>query len=111
MAIDHDKFTATITVLTHPLRRDILVALKIYGCLSFTEMLRGFNVDTGKLSFHLRHLKGYIGRGRYGEYLLTEKGLKLVELLYAIDEFSKKTYSEDIKSGGILNFGENLRCL
>jgi DNA-binding transcriptional ArsR family regulator len=53
MAVDQESVSKILTVLSHPLRRQILLYLSQRPEGSFTDLATTFNVDTGKLSFHL----------------------------------------------------------
>ena len=56
MAVNQENVSKVLSVLSHPLRRDILLDLSNNGESSFTDLLNLLKVDTGKLSFHLRSL-------------------------------------------------------
>ena len=57
MAVNQESVSKVLSVLSHPLRRDILLDLSNNGEQSFTDLLNMLKVDTGKLSFHLRLLQ------------------------------------------------------
>ncbi len=52
MAVDQENVSKVLSVLSHPLRREILLDLSNNGESSFTDLLNLLKVDTGKLSFH-----------------------------------------------------------
>ena len=54
MAVDQGNVSKILSVLSHPLRREILLNLSNNSESSFTDLLNLLKVDTGKLSFHLR---------------------------------------------------------
>ena len=60
MAVDQESVSKILSILSHPLRREILLYLSEKGELSFTDLLNLLKVDTGKLSFHLRSLEAFI---------------------------------------------------
>ena len=60
MAVPQEKVSKILSILSHPLRREILLNLSEKGELSFTDLLNLLNIDTGKLSFHLRSLEVFI---------------------------------------------------
>jgi len=67
-------------------RRNIIKALGEKGKLSFTEILNYIgNIDSPKLSYHLRSLKGMIEQSE-GQYSLTEIGNAAVTLMNKIDQ-------------------------
>ena len=57
MAVDQENISKILSILSHPLRREILLNLSEKGESSFTDLLNLLKVDTGKLSFHLRSLR------------------------------------------------------
>ena len=81
MAVDQDEVTRALAVLSHPLRRQILSALDGKGELSFTDIMTALDIDTGKLSFHIRNLSGFIEQSPTGKYKLTRTGEHAIELL------------------------------
>ena len=54
MAVEQESVSKILSMLSHPLRREILLNLNGKGEPSFTDLLNLLEVDTGKLSFHLR---------------------------------------------------------
>ena len=74
MAVDQENVTKVISVLSHPLRREILLTLSDKEECSFTELLNVVKVDTGKLSFHLRSLSAFMEQTRTGKYKLNRTG-------------------------------------
>jgi len=61
MAVDQDQVSKILFILSHPLRREILVTLSDRGDGSFMDLLNKLKIDTGKLSFHLRTLSSMMG--------------------------------------------------
>lgn len=86
MAGDQQNVSRILSVLSHPLRREILLRLGEGGEQSFTDLLNFLKIDTGKLSFHVRNLAGLIEQTPSGKYVLTKSGenaLRLVKDLEA----------------------------
>lgn len=86
MAGDQQNVSRILSVLSHPLRREILLRLGESGEQSFTDLMNFLNIDTGKLSFHIRNLVGLIEQTPDGKYVLTKSGenaLRLVKDLEA----------------------------
>lgn len=65
--------------------------------LSFTDMMNILNVDTGKLSFHIRSLEGFLEQTPTGKYRLSRLGENAVVFIKDIEawaveaDVSKKT--------------------
>jgi len=74
MAVNQENVSKVLSVLSHPLRRDILLDLSNNGEQSFTDLLNMLKVDTGKLSFHLRALSPFIEQTSSGKYKLSRAG-------------------------------------
>ena len=68
-------------MLSHPLRRKILSDLYEKGECSFTDLMNALSVDTGKLSFHIRNLQGFLEQTPTGKYKLTKTGENAIRLL------------------------------
>jgi uncharacterized RDD family membrane protein YckC len=97
MAGDQENVSRILSVLSHPLRREILLRLGESGEQSFTDLMNFLHIDTGKLSFHIRNLAGFIEQTPSGKYVLTKSGenaLRLVRDLEAwavVADVTKKT--------------------
>jgi len=97
MAVDQENVSKILSVLSHPLRREILSILHEKGESSFTDLMNALKIDTGKLSFHIRNLSGLIDQTSSGKYNLTKLGenafkvLKDVEVLASEVEVIRKT--------------------
>ncbi len=74
MAVNQENISKILSVLSHPLRREILLNLSEKGESSFTDLLNLLKVDTGKLSFHLRSLTVFIEQTPTGKYKLSRAG-------------------------------------
>lgn len=81
MASGQDDVSKILSVLSHPLRREILVLLNERGECSFTDIMNSLNLDTGKLSFHMRTLAGLIEQTSSGKYMLNKIGENAVRLI------------------------------
>lgn len=62
MAVDPENVSRVLSVLLHRIRREILLILNEKGERSFTDLLNELNVDTGKLSFHIKTLHPSLSR-------------------------------------------------
>ena len=88
MAIDQENISRILTVMSHPLRREIISNLSEKSELSFTDLLNSLNVDTGKLSFHIRSLRGFIEQAPNGKYRLTKTGENAMRLIRDVETWA-----------------------
>lgn len=91
MAVDQDEVSRVLVVLSHPLRREILSQLDEKGELSFTEIMNAIAVDTGKLSFHIRNLNGFIEPTDAGKYKLTRMGEHAISFVRGLETWVEDT--------------------
>ena len=85
MAVEQESVSKILSILSHPLRREILLNLSEKGESSFTELLNLLKVDTGKLSFHLRSLEAFIEQTPTGKYKLSRAGENAVRIIHDIE--------------------------
>lgn len=88
MAVDQENVSKILSVLSHPLRREILRRLSESGEHSFTDLMNFLNIDTGKLSFHIRSLAGLIEQTSTGKYVLTKSGENAVRLVKDLETWA-----------------------
>jgi len=81
MAVNQENVSKILSVLSHPLRREILLDLSDKGECSFTDLMNALNVDTGKLSFHIRNLAGFLEQTPTGKYKLSKVGENAIRLI------------------------------
>ncbi len=81
MSVNEDSVARIFDVLSHPIRRDILLLLNEKSECTFTDLLNALKVDTGKLSFHLRSLKAFTEQTPTGKYKLTQTGESAVRVI------------------------------
>lgn len=81
MAINEENVSRILVVLSHPLRREILLILSEKGECSFTDLMNALKVDTGKLSFHIRSLSGFLEQTSTGKYKLAKAGENAIRLI------------------------------
>jgi uncharacterized RDD family membrane protein YckC len=89
MAVDQGNVSKILSVLSHPLRREILLNLSNTGESSFTDMLNLLKVDTGKLSFHLRALSPFIEQTPNGKYKLSRAGESAVRVIHDVEGWAE----------------------
>lgn len=85
MALNQDNVSRILSVLSNSLRREILVNLSEKDELSFTDLMNALSIDTGKLSFHLRALAGFLEQTPTGKYRLTSIGENAIRLIKELE--------------------------
>jgi uncharacterized RDD family membrane protein YckC len=104
MAVDQENVSKIFTTLSHPLRRQILLYLSQRQEGSFTDLATTFNVDTGKLSFHLRNLEAFLEQTPTGKYKLSRVGQNAIILIKDIEawaleaQIAKKPFARPLAS-------------
>jgi predicted transcriptional regulator len=75
-----------IRAISHDIRREILKLLKNEDLL-FTELLNFFDISSGKLTYHLNQIKGFIEKSTEtnGRYRITPLGIKALDILQKIN--------------------------
>ena len=89
MSGDQESVSKVLSVLAHPLRREILLTLSDKGECSFTELMNVANVDTGKLSFHLRALAPFTEQTSNGKYVLSNSGENAVRIIMDVESWAE----------------------
>jgi uncharacterized RDD family membrane protein YckC len=89
MAVDQENVSKILSILSHPLRREILLDLSEKGESSFTDLLNLLKVDTGKLSFHLRSLAVFIEQTPTGKYRLSRAGESAVRVIHDVEGWTE----------------------
>jgi uncharacterized RDD family membrane protein YckC len=89
MAVDQENVSKVLSILSHPLRREILLNLSEKGESSFTDLLNLLKVDTGKLSFHLRSLEAFIQQTPSGKYKLSRAGESAIRAIHDIESWAE----------------------
>lgn len=89
MAVDQENVSKILSVLSHPLRREILLHLSEKNEASFTDLLNLLKVDTGKLSFHLRTLAPFIEQTSTGKYKLSRAGESAVRVVHDVEGWAE----------------------
>jgi len=89
MAVDQESISKILSILSHPLRREILLNLSEKGESSFTDLLNLLKVDTGKLSFHLRALEAFIEQTPSGKYKLSRAGESAIRVIHDIEGWAE----------------------
>jgi uncharacterized RDD family membrane protein YckC/DNA-binding HxlR family transcriptional regulator len=89
MAVDQENISKILSILSHSLRREILLNLSEKSESSFTELLNLLKVDTGKLSFHLRSLEIFIEQTPAGKYKLSRAGESAVRVIRDVEGWAE----------------------
>jgi uncharacterized RDD family membrane protein YckC len=89
MAVNQENISKVLSVLSHPLRREILLNLSEKSESSFTDLLNLLKVDTGKLSFHLRSLTVFIEQTPTGKYKLSRAGENAVRVIRDVEGWAE----------------------
>jgi uncharacterized RDD family membrane protein YckC len=89
MAVEQENVSKALSVLAHTLRREILLRLSEKGECSFTDLLNALNVDTGKLSFHIRSLAVFIEQTPTGKYRLSRTGENAVRVIRDVESWTE----------------------
>lgn len=85
---DQETVSRILSELSHPLRREILLMLSEKVELSFTDLMNSLNIDTGKLSFHLRSLSGFLEQTPTGKYKLSRLGENAIVFIRDIEAWA-----------------------
>jgi uncharacterized RDD family membrane protein YckC/DNA-binding transcriptional ArsR family regulator len=88
MAVDQERVSKILSVLSHPLRREILQLLAENEECSFTELTNSLGVDTAKLSFHLRSLSAFLEQTSTGKYTLSKIGHNAIVLIRDLESWA-----------------------
>lgn len=89
MSVDHENVSKILSVLSHRIRRDILLMLAEKGESSFTDLMNALLVDTGKLSFHIRSLAPFIEQTEGGKYKLSRAGENAVRVIRDVESWAE----------------------
>lgn len=88
MSLNDENISKILLILSHKIRRDILLVLLEKKELSFSELMNILEIDTGKMSFHLRSLKLFLEQTPTGKYKLNKFGQKALRILKDIEALS-----------------------
>jgi uncharacterized RDD family membrane protein YckC len=89
MAVDQENISRILSVLSHRIRREILLNLNEKGERSFTELMNTLDIDTGKLSFHIRNLTPFIEQTTSGKYKLSRAGEDAVRVIKDVESWAE----------------------
>jgi uncharacterized RDD family membrane protein YckC/DNA-binding transcriptional ArsR family regulator len=89
MAVDQENISKILSVLSHRIRREILLILREKGETSFTDIMNTLKIDTGKLSFHIRTLQPFIEQSETGKYRLSRAGEDAVRVIRDVESWAE----------------------
>lgn len=90
MAVDEENVSKIFSALSHPLRRRILLNLNEKDECSFTDFMNTLDVDTGKLSFHIRNLSAFMEQTSTGRYMLNKAGQNAIRLIKELESWASE---------------------
>jgi len=102
MTVDQENVSRILSVLSHPLRREILLTLSEKGESSFTDLMNSLGADTGKLSFHIRNLASFLEQTPTGKYKLNKVGENAIRLIRDVEAWAVE--AEAARKTSILPF-------
>jgi len=88
MAVDQENVTRILSILSHPLRRQILRYLSEKQECSFTDLMNALKVDTGKLSFHIKNLEAFLEQTPTNKYRLSKLGENAIVFIKDLEAWS-----------------------
>ena len=89
MSVDQENVSKILAVLSHRIRREILLILREKGESSFTDLMNTLKIDTGKLSFHIRSLQPFIEQTKTGKYKLSRAGEDAVRVISDVESWAE----------------------
>ena len=98
MAVDEKSVSKLFSILSNKLRRDILSLLYEKKELSFSDLMNTLEIDTGKMSFHLRNLKIFLEQTPNGKYRLNSFGQNALRLVRDTEALSIEVGFQNQKS-------------
>ena len=90
MAADEKNVSKLFSILSNKLRRDILTLLYEKKEQSFSDLMNALDIDTGKMSFHLRNLKLFLEQTSSGKYRLNSFGQNALRLIRDTEALSRE---------------------
>ena len=89
LAADEDSVSKILSVIAHPLRREILTVVSEKNECTFTDLLNALQIDTGKLSFHLRTLSAFLEQTPTGKYKLNRTGESAMRVVKDVESWAE----------------------
>jgi len=89
MTEDQENVSIILSILSHKIRREILFILRDKEEASFTDLRNKLNIDTGKLSFHMRSLQPFIEQTETGKYRLSRAGEAALRVIQDVESWAE----------------------
>ena len=89
MSVNQEKVSKILSVLSHRIRREILLILHEKEETTFTDLMNTLDIDTGKLSFHIRSLSPFIEQTEKGKYKLSKAGTDAVRVIKDVESWAE----------------------
>jgi len=89
MSVDQENVSKILSVLSHRIRREILLTLHEKEETTFTDLMNTLDIDTGKLSFHIRTLAPFIEQTKTGKYRLSPAGEDAVRVIKDVQSWAE----------------------
>ena len=92
--MNHDSTIeeAMFTALANPLRRKIIEFIDEIGGASYKDLTENFELKSGPLYYHLRQMRKFVYQGDSKKYLLTEDGMKALNIFRGKKEQEYETF-------------------
>lgn len=91
MAFDQESVSELFSILSHELRREIILIINEKNEQSFTDIMNTLELNTGILSFHMRKLNLFLEQTPTGKYRLNRLGNKILGLIKDFEYLSVET--------------------
>jgi uncharacterized RDD family membrane protein YckC len=91
MAVNQENLSKLFLLFSNQLRREILLLLNEKEELSYTDLMSALDVDSGKLSFHIRNLQIFLEQTPNGKYKLNRLGDQAIRYIRDLESFSLET--------------------
>jgi hypothetical protein len=111
---DTSEKDVVFNILSHPLRRKILVEIYSNHTISYLTLSKEWKVSDGSIYHHLKILDAYLSQNEGSQYILNEEGIQLCERYLMDDERRHKIERINIftvYTYQIINFLEKYRKL
>jgi uncharacterized RDD family membrane protein YckC/DNA-binding transcriptional ArsR family regulator len=91
MSVNQENLSKLFLLLSNEIRRDILLLLNEKEEQSYTDLMNVLDVDSGKLSFHMRNLQIFLEQTPNGKYKLNSLGQQAIRYIRELEAFSTET--------------------
>ncbi|MDP7078831.1 MAG: helix-turn-helix domain-containing protein [Candidatus Undinarchaeales archaeon] len=88
-----------LAALDNPLRCKLLRFISEHGPVSFSTLLRHADIETSKLSFHLKKMRTLLDQDDKKRYELTDEGVRAADVLAYLDTGKRLTVTSATSGG------------